>query len=222
MKYVRDIKTPVLILHGEEDDNTFIANSLEMYTALKKLGRTVEFVRYPREGHGFEEPVHQADALRRSLSWINRHVFTGGERPPRLGGEEIEQGLWRLKVLSAETVPGYSGIEAGGKFLEIRFLLESRGCDTPPWDIAPEKDVSFILPGGTAYPPAGIVVESPGDFTLLRGRNITVSSVGREGGSRALALRLAFDIPKDLRRGTLRVKDMPPVEIEISIIDKHP
>ncbi|MDQ2799564.1 MAG: S9 family peptidase, partial [Armatimonadota bacterium] len=57
--YVKNIQTPVLILHGESDPNTFIANSQEMYTALHLLGKPVQYVHYPREGHGFSEPEHR-------------------------------------------------------------------------------------------------------------------------------------------------------------------
>ncbi|MCD6451938.1 MAG: S9 family peptidase [Acidobacteria bacterium] len=73
--YVRNIETPVLILHGDADANTFISNSLEMYTALKKLKKRFEFVRYPREGHGISrEPAHRIDVLRRALSWFDNYL----------------------------------------------------------------------------------------------------------------------------------------------------
>lgn len=73
--YVQNISTPVLILHGEEDQITFIANSREMYQALKVLGKTVEFVVYPREGHGISrEPNHIRDRMRRTLEWFRKYL----------------------------------------------------------------------------------------------------------------------------------------------------
>ncbi len=72
------ITAPLLLLHGESDRNTFISNSQELFTALKQLGRTVEFVRYPREGHGFREPYHRADALERILRWFDRWLRGDG------------------------------------------------------------------------------------------------------------------------------------------------
>ncbi|MDZ7261006.1 MAG: S9 family peptidase [candidate division KSB1 bacterium] len=73
--YVKNINTPVLLLHGEEDRITFISNSMEMYQALKTLGKTVEFVIYPREGHGInEEPNHKIDEMQRVLEWFGRYV----------------------------------------------------------------------------------------------------------------------------------------------------
>ena len=73
--HVTNIRTPVLILHGEKDRYTNLANSQEMYQALKTLGREVKFVVYPREGHGLgREPNHRLDVLRRSLRWFEEHL----------------------------------------------------------------------------------------------------------------------------------------------------
>lgn len=66
------IRTPLLLLHGEEDGSVGISNSREMWTALTVLRRPVEFVRYPRAGHGFHEPNHRIDATRRLDEWLER------------------------------------------------------------------------------------------------------------------------------------------------------
>lgn len=220
LKYVQDIRTPVLILHGEKDDNTFIANSIEMYTALKKLNRTVEFVRYPREGHGFEEPVHQADAIERALAWVNRYISLVKEMPLRRVGEEIEQGPWRLKVLSARVVPDYSGLLAAGKFLEVNFILEDREEQTPHWEIRADKDITFGYFGENFQSPAGIVLKSLGTTSLLRGKDLLVSVSEHDGENRALSLRVAFDIPPAMTKGILKVKNLPPVEIDLPALEK--
>ncbi|MDZ7372994.1 MAG: S9 family peptidase [candidate division KSB1 bacterium] len=73
--HVQKIRTPVLILHGEEDDLTAVANSREMYQALRVLGRTVKFVVYPREGHGIDrEPNHLRDRTQRILEWFDTYL----------------------------------------------------------------------------------------------------------------------------------------------------
>ena len=73
--YVQNIRTPVLILHGERDRYTNLANSQEMYQALKTLGREVKFVVYPREGHGLgREPNHRRDVVHRAKKWFDRHL----------------------------------------------------------------------------------------------------------------------------------------------------
>jgi len=73
--YVTRIQTPVLIMHGEEDELTFISNSKEMYQALKILGKPVQFVIYPREGHGIaREPNHRIDVYQRALQWFDKYL----------------------------------------------------------------------------------------------------------------------------------------------------
>ena len=105
--YLQDIQTPVLIMHGEGDPNTFVANSQEMYQALHLLGRTVEYVHYPREGHGFGEPQHRLDEIRRSLAWFDKYLRGGGtadglphrrkDRPRRLGTDRHQRHSGNLR-----------------------------------------------------------------------------------------------------------------------------
>ncbi|MGL1489205.1 alpha/beta hydrolase family protein, partial [Vibrio parahaemolyticus] len=70
-----------LILHGDEDNNTFISNSKELYQALRQRGVPTQFVHYPREGHGLLEPNHRLDEMRRCLAWMDRYVRHAGDPP---------------------------------------------------------------------------------------------------------------------------------------------
>lgn len=75
--YVENVRTPLLMLHGEADYRTTIAGAELMYRALKALNRPVEFVRYPREGHELTrsgEPAHRVDHTYRILEWFERHM----------------------------------------------------------------------------------------------------------------------------------------------------
>ena len=74
IRHVKKVKSPVLILHGEEDARVPISQSVEFYQALRDLGKDVTFVKYPREGHGLREPRHQLDRLRRYLYFFAKHV----------------------------------------------------------------------------------------------------------------------------------------------------
>lgn len=69
------IHTPLLLLHGEADTNVPVAESEQMFTALKLLGRTVELVRFPGEDHGISSSFEQR-ALHREmlLDWFDRFL----------------------------------------------------------------------------------------------------------------------------------------------------
>jgi dipeptidyl aminopeptidase/acylaminoacyl peptidase len=75
--YVANVRTPLLMLHGEADYRTTIAGAEAFYRALKVLDREVEFVRYPREGHELTrsgEPAHRVDHMLRIIEWFDRHI----------------------------------------------------------------------------------------------------------------------------------------------------
>ncbi len=74
LRYVRQVQTPTLFIHGENDNDVHITQAEEMYMALKRRGVETVFVRYPREGHGLREPRHRVDALERTLNWFDRYV----------------------------------------------------------------------------------------------------------------------------------------------------
>lgn len=74
MKYVRNVKTPTMILHGQVDTRVPLAQAQEFYMALKEMKVPVEFVVYPRENHGFTEPRHQMDRVRRYVRFFAKYL----------------------------------------------------------------------------------------------------------------------------------------------------
>ncbi|HSE32368.1 MAG TPA: S9 family peptidase [Pyrinomonadaceae bacterium] len=74
MKYVNNVKTPTMILHGQVDTRVPLAQAQEFYRALKERNVPVEFVVYPREGHGFTEPRHQMDRVQRYVRFFAKHL----------------------------------------------------------------------------------------------------------------------------------------------------
>ena len=74
LKFVTNVVTPTLILHGENDERVSPTQGLEYYRALQVLGVPVRFVRYPREGHGIQERHHQLDLMRRIVEWLEQHL----------------------------------------------------------------------------------------------------------------------------------------------------
>jgi dipeptidyl aminopeptidase/acylaminoacyl peptidase len=79
MTYIAQAKTPTLILHGIEDRRVPISQGEEFYIGLKKVSVETEFVRYPREPHGFTEPNHQIDRIQRTVAWFDKYLKPNGE-----------------------------------------------------------------------------------------------------------------------------------------------
>ena len=75
--YVAAARVPTLFLHGEADVRVPPAQGWMMYRGLRDAGVEAEMVVYPREGHGFEEPRHVLDRLRRIADWFARHDASG-------------------------------------------------------------------------------------------------------------------------------------------------
>jgi dipeptidyl aminopeptidase/acylaminoacyl peptidase len=73
LKHVANVKTPVMLVHGENDNDVPIAESEQFYIALKDVGVDTIMVRYPREGHGIREIGHQIDLVERSIDWYEQH-----------------------------------------------------------------------------------------------------------------------------------------------------
>ena len=72
LRYVSRVKTPVLLIHGENDNDVPIAEAEQFFVALKDVGVETQMIRYPREGHGLRETNHVIDALLRSIAWYDR------------------------------------------------------------------------------------------------------------------------------------------------------
>ncbi|MCC6245459.1 MAG: S9 family peptidase [Gemmatimonadaceae bacterium] len=75
ISYSDKVTTPLLILHGGNDERVPIGQPMEFYRALKNRGKTAELVFYPREGHGLSEYYHQMDRMRREYEWIARYTL---------------------------------------------------------------------------------------------------------------------------------------------------
>ena len=72
ISFATRIRTPVLILHGQDDTNVPIGQATFFHRALWRFGVDHEFVVYPREGHLIMERNHRLDVLRRIRDWFDR------------------------------------------------------------------------------------------------------------------------------------------------------
>lgn len=73
--FANKVKTPTMILTGEEDWRTPIAQSEEFYFALKVRGVDTVLVRFPKEPHGIRGafPSHRILKVEHILGWFDKH-----------------------------------------------------------------------------------------------------------------------------------------------------
>jgi dipeptidyl aminopeptidase/acylaminoacyl peptidase len=77
LTYVAKVHTPVLILHSDQDTRAPVDQSLQEFTALKVLGRTVEYVAVPNENHDLSRtgaPIHRVERMHLIADWINKYL----------------------------------------------------------------------------------------------------------------------------------------------------
>ena len=74
--YADKIKEPILLVHGEADNNsgTFPVQSERMYAALKGHGATVRYVVLPHESHGYTARESVLHTLAEMIRWFDTHV----------------------------------------------------------------------------------------------------------------------------------------------------
>lgn len=78
--YAANVTAPVLLLHGEADHRCPIEQSEQYFVLLKRLGKDVEFVRFPGCAHSFLRQGHprmRQEYLARTLAWFDAHVGRG-------------------------------------------------------------------------------------------------------------------------------------------------
>ncbi len=71
--YVRDVTTPVLLLADRGDARVANVSSYEFFHALRDLGKPVQFIVYPVDGHFPHDPARNADVYARWIRFIGDH-----------------------------------------------------------------------------------------------------------------------------------------------------
>jgi len=71
--FVKDIRAPVQLNHGEADEEVPVAFSQSLYDKLKKAGKTIEFYTYPGADHNISEPSFSV-AMDRSLNFFDKYL----------------------------------------------------------------------------------------------------------------------------------------------------
>ncbi|MFT5138911.1 MAG: dipeptidyl aminopeptidase/acylaminoacyl peptidase [Rhodothermales bacterium] len=74
MTHIRNVRTPSLILVGEDDQIDPPAQCWQFYRGLRRYDVDAELVIYPRELHSIQEELHKLDVLERMTGWFERYL----------------------------------------------------------------------------------------------------------------------------------------------------
>ncbi|GIL29834.1 serine hydrolase [Actinocatenispora comari] len=105
---VQDVRTPTLLVQGENDDRCPVGQAEQWFGALRARGVPTRLVRYPDESHLFildGAPSHRADWNRRVVDWVERYAAP----PARRGRPALDAAHWQRRLTelaAAHKVPG--------------------------------------------------------------------------------------------------------------------
>jgi len=80
INYTKEMQTPLLIMHAEQDFRCRLEQAEQLYAFLKRQGKEVEFAIFPGESHGLSrsgKPHHRIERLRLMLWWFTNHIDVG-------------------------------------------------------------------------------------------------------------------------------------------------
>jgi len=77
--YLDRVETPLLIVHGSEDTAVAAFLGDEVFVALRRLGKKVEFAKFEGEGHSplYWTYANQTELCNRMLDWFSKHLKSG-------------------------------------------------------------------------------------------------------------------------------------------------
>jgi dipeptidyl aminopeptidase/acylaminoacyl peptidase len=87
LKYAKNVKTPTLILHSDNDFRVPLEQGEQWFRALRLYGVTSELVIFPRENHNLTrtgEPKHLVESLNWQIYWFERFVDGNAAAKPPL------------------------------------------------------------------------------------------------------------------------------------------
>ena len=74
INFVKNVRTPTLIVVGASDEESPVLQSREYWNALKSFHVKTQLVIYPDEGHKFHDPVHIKDVAHRLVGWLDDNM----------------------------------------------------------------------------------------------------------------------------------------------------
>jgi dipeptidyl aminopeptidase/acylaminoacyl peptidase len=77
LRFVQNVKTPVMLQHGEADQRVPFSNAVMFYNALRRRGVPVRLLALPRQPHGPTEPRMVLKTMQTNVEWFEKYI---GER----------------------------------------------------------------------------------------------------------------------------------------------
>ena len=74
INFIKNVKTPTLVVVGDRDGECPAPQSYEFWHALRDEHVTTQLVIYPNEGHGFVNPEHRKDVMDRAVEWFAKYM----------------------------------------------------------------------------------------------------------------------------------------------------
>ena len=74
LRFVQNVKTPVMLQHGEADMRVPFTNGLMFYHALKRRGIPVRLLALPRQPHGPTEPKMLMKVMQSNVEWFDKYM----------------------------------------------------------------------------------------------------------------------------------------------------
>lgn len=74
LRYVQNVKTPVMLQHCEGDQRVPISNAIMFYNALRRLNVPVRMLAMPRQGHGPTEPRMMLKTMQTNMEWFDKYI----------------------------------------------------------------------------------------------------------------------------------------------------
>ena len=90
--FAKNVKTPLIILHNDQDGAVDFTQGMEYFNTLRRLGKPVVLLEYPGENHGLARPANQQDYTERMKEFFD-HYLKNADSP-----DWLQYGVSRLEM----------------------------------------------------------------------------------------------------------------------------
>ena len=87
INFIKNVKTPTLVVVGDRDGECPAPQSYEFWHALRDEHVPTQLVIYPNEGHGFVNPEHRRDVMDRAVEWFTKYLPAGAGSESQSGAD---------------------------------------------------------------------------------------------------------------------------------------